>query len=345
MKLAVTPETMAERIALRIGLVPTPLVETWHGFMLARTIMLATKCGVFEALRDDPKTSTEVAERCATDARATEKLLIALAGSGYLRVRGDRFALSRVARKWLLKEGRTSLHDKMLFQFLEWDWWSHSEEFLRSGRPAEIHKTMTPDEWGLYQRGMRAGKDQTARELARRLPVPASAERMLDIGGAHGLYAAELCRRYRRMRATILDLPEAIEQAAPLLAREGMRGRVEYRAGDALATDLGQGQYDLVFIGSLVHHFSEVDNRRLLQRIARTLRKDGIVCILEVPRARRGHVGQLGGLLDLYFAMTSASGTWSEEEISQWQDEAGLTRLPTLRLRSAPNVAIQVARK
>jgi ubiquinone/menaquinone biosynthesis C-methylase UbiE len=345
MKLAATPETVAERVGLRLGLVPTPLIETWQGFMLARTIMLATKCGVFEALRKGTRTSAEVAEQCGTHPRSTEKLLVALAGAGYLRVRGDRFELLRVARKWLLREGEASLHDKMLFQFLEWDWWSHSEDFLRNGRPVEIHKNMKPDEWALYQRGMRAGKDGTARELARRLPLAEAAERMLDIGGAHGLYAAELCRRHPRMRATILDLPEAIRHAAPLLAAEGIGERIEYLEGDALVTELGEEHYDLVFIGSLLHHFSEDDNRRLLRRIARALRRGGIIAILEVPRARRGQVGQLGGLLDFYFAMTSASGTWSEEEVCQWQHAAGLTRLSPIRLRSAPNVAIQLARK
>src|SRR5947209_346960 len=47
--------------------------------------MAATELGIFEALGSEPISATEVAERCSTDPRATEKLLFALAAAGYAR--------------------------------------------------------------------------------------------------------------------------------------------------------------------------------------------------------------------------------------------------------------------
>ena len=61
----------------------------------------------------------------------------------------------------------------------------------------------------------------------------------------------------RGLRAVVLDLPEAVEHAAPILEHEGMGDRVVLRAGDALTDDLGEATYDLVFMFSLVHHFDE----------------------------------------------------------------------------------------
>ena len=78
---------------------------------------------------------------------------------------------------------------------------------------------------------MRSGAHLATPEIVRRVRLSAGARQMLDIGGSHGYYSVAFCREYPALQATILDLPQAIEHAAPLLAREGMGERVVYRAG------------------------------------------------------------------------------------------------------------------
>ena len=55
--------------------------------------------------------------------------------------------------------------------------------------------------------------------------------------------------------------------------------------------------------------------------------------------------GQVGALLDLYFALTSQSGTWSVDEMRGWQKDAGLQPRPPIRLRTMPGAAEIVAVK
>lgn len=98
------------------------------------------------------------------------------------------------------------------------------------------------------------------------VPVPNGATEMPDIGGSHGYFSVAICRRHPGLRATVLDLPSAIEHAAPLLDAEGMSDRVQLVAGDALADDLDAKAYDVVFLMSLVHHFDEAANRALAER-------------------------------------------------------------------------------
>ena len=75
---------------------------------MARTIMAATKLGIFEALASGPLPAHQVAAHCGTDPRATEKLLTALAGSGYVRAEHGQYALAPVARTWLLTDSQES---------------------------------------------------------------------------------------------------------------------------------------------------------------------------------------------------------------------------------------------
>lgn len=164
---------------------------------------------------------------------------------------------------------------------------------------------------------------------------------MLDIGGGHGAYAVAFCRRHPQLTATILDLPHATETAAPILAEEKMGRRVVHRQGNALTEDIGRAQWDFIFIAHLVHHFDRAANEALIGRVAGALTPNGVVAILDVLRSRSPEAAsQTEALLDLYFALTSHSGTWSHDEINDWMRRAGLTPGRAVRLRTAPGISV-----
>jgi SAM-dependent methyltransferase len=340
------PDNFLERLALLSGLLPPGIFECWFGIMLARTIMAATKLDIFESLAAGPLTAEDVAQRCGTHPHATEQLLNALVGVGCLQVRGERYALRRSARSWVLKDGKNSFRDQNLLHYLEWRWWEHCEEYVRTGQPLRVHQTMTDAEWGIYQRGMRSGIARNAYWVARHLSLPRTARQMLDIGGSHGYYSVALCRRYPELRSTILELPEALAHAAPLLAQEEMGERVIHRAGNALTEELGTAVYDLVFLAAVVHHFDAPTNQELMRRIARALRPGGLVAIWEpVRQDRTGRIRQVGGLLDLFFGLFSEAGTWSRAEVTGWFREAGLEAHKPRSPRMAPDLALHIGRR
>ncbi|MGW0018340.1 methyltransferase [Rhodococcus sp. NPDC003382] len=347
MKLRAVAQNPIESILKRLNVVPVPLLETQMAFTLSRVVMAATKLGVFDALAAGPLPAARVADECDTSRIGTEKLLFALAGAGYLDASDGEYALTPVSRKWLVTASSHSLADKMLFQFLEWDWLARTEDYVRTGDPLDVHTAMTADaDWDLYQRGMRAMASTPARELVRRLELPRGARAMLDIGGSHGYYSVALCRKHKRLRSVILDLPEAVAQAAPILAAEGMGDRVVHRAGDALTADLGEDAYDLVLVSGLVHHFSDEQNRELAGRVSRALRPGGVLAVQDIFRpSTPKQAGQIGALLEFYFALTSQSGTWSIEDMTRWQQEANLQPRKPIRYRTVPGTGIQAAVK
>ena len=345
MRVGLMAENPIESAILRTGLVPAPMLEGYAP-MYARAIVVATKLGIFDALRDGDGTASAVAEACGTERQATEKLLNLLVTMKYIRHRDDAYTLGRHVRRWLLADAPTSVRDVILMKELEWSWIDRLEGFVRHGEPLDVHATMSTDDWQAYQRGMRAQANVLAPFLARRVPVPAGARDMLDIGGSHGYFSVILCRRHPGLRATVLDLPSAVEHAAPLLEREGMGERVVHRASDALVDDLGEAAYDLILIFSLVHHFDDATNRQLLSRAARALRPGGYLVIGDAIRpSSPGKGGQQGAFFDLYFALTSQSGLWSSDEMRDWQKAAGLAPRKSISLVPGGGFAIQVAER
>jgi SAM-dependent methyltransferase len=340
MKIGAIAENLMERIALFGNLAPTPLIETQIAFTTARAIMAAAELGIFEALGSGDKSADEIAASCHTDRKATRQLLNCLVGIGYARFQRGKYGMMATQRKWLLRDSPASLTAKLSFQLLEWDLVGQLENFVRTGKSLDLHTRMSPEQWRIYQDGMRSIASGRAAELARRLPVPQGATRLLDIGGSHGLYSIELCRLYPGLTSTIMELPGAIDRASEIAAREGLGERVKFRAGDALSEEFGEASFDVVMINNLVHHFSPEQNTALAKRVARALTPAGVYVISDFLRASSpGMGGGVPAVMDLYFALTSASGTWSVEEISGWQRAAGLSPIKPILLKSSPGWA------
>lgn len=347
MRLGVVAENVLEWLALKFNVVPEPLIETQMAFSLARSIMAGVKLGVFEAAGDGGRSAADIAKACATDPGATEKLLNTLTASGYFTFRDGLYAPTAKTKKWLLRRSPQNLCDKLLFQFHEWETVEGYEDFVRTGKPMDGHAGMEGEEyWNIYQRGMRNLAGLAAAEVAARFPMPAGARDMLDIGGSHGFYSVSLCRKHPELKSVILDLPDAVRQAAPILAEEGMGARVTHRVGNALTDDLGEGSADVVFMSQLVHHFTDAQNRALMGKIARALRPGGVCVMSDSIRAERpGDGGQTAALLDLYFALLSESGTWPLATMQDWLRSSGLEPLKPIWSRTMPGGALVAGRK
>ncbi|HUI77201.1 MAG TPA: class I SAM-dependent methyltransferase [Bryobacteraceae bacterium] len=346
MKLTIKPDTLTDRMALLFSLVPLPLIETQLVIVSARAIIVATELGVFSCLYERPCSALEIAKKCQLDPRATEALLGALVSADYLKYRRERFELTSKSRKWLAAQNTWSLFDYMPHVRDVWEMLSGMEGFLRNGVALDIHSGQSGDAWSRYQRAMRSLAALSAAEVVGRLPLATDARRMLDIGGSHGFYAVAFCSKYSQLSATILDLPAAIEHAAPILAGEGMGDRIRHQAGDALADDLGENAYDLILLSNLVHHFTDPQNHDLMARAARALVPGGLLVIQDLIRPHSPNSGdQVAQVLNLFFALTSTSGTWSVAEVQGWLRAAKLSVRRPLWLRSVPGAAQLVGQR
>jgi len=318
MHIGLIPDTPAEWKALACRRVPVPFLEVHFAFWLARAVVAATKLGFFESLTQRGATAAEIATRCQTDPAATEKLMSALAGSGYVQVREGRYALTPTTRTWLLSESPRSLVDSVLFAFNEWDLTGRVEDYVRTGIPVEAHQRLTDHQWELYRRSMSALAGQVAHEVAQDVPVPYGATDMIDVGGSHGRYSVALCRRHPELRSVVLDSSESANAAAPASTTEETDARIVRLEADALAHDFGIGSCDVVLLSNLARHLTASQNADLFGRLGRALRPRGVFAVIEPIRPETcDGMGQFAALNELYFGMTSQSGAWPAGDIAR----------------------------
>ena len=345
MRLSSIPQSLSEAAALALGIVPTPLMDTLVGVLLARAVIAATAAGLFDALEQGPLPTSEVSLRCKTDTAATEKLLRALCGSGYLAWEKNHYRLTRVSRRWLLRAKPNSVRSAVIHRDLDLRF-MRFEDYLRDGKAQNFHGTLSPEDWEIYHAGQADQAALISKEVVNRVALPAGARNLLDLGGGHGLHSFAFCEQYPHLCAQVLDLEVTYGTSASFRVSQSTRERVSFQAVDILDARLPEVFYDAVLMANVLHHFDMQTIRPVFKRIASSLRPGGVLIVLDAVRPSQiDQSDQLESLLDLYFGATSGAGLWTVEEIQALQAGAGLLPSAPRALRLLPCCKLQIAQR
>lgn len=342
MQVTLRPDGILERLALWLNLGPAPVALSFFGMMSSRTAMAGVRLGVFRALAQQPSTAEDLSAALSLSRDGTRQLLHALSILGLLRHDGDRFALAARARAWLDPASARYVGDFLEFNYAQWEWWSHLEDAIRTGRGPEIH-AFPPDDprWrayvlAMFQLGRLAGPEVTSHL---KLHAP---RRLLDIGGSHGWFSELLCRRYPTLEATVMELPGALEPGRELLAREGTSGRVRHLPGHAGIDPLGDG-WDAILLFQVLHHLNEAQARALLSKIYAALRPGGTLAITEFFAEPPRRKPDASALIALHYFLTSSAAAYPEKAVLGWMADAGFSIRKTARLRRIPFQRLVIA--
>jgi len=341
--------TAIERlIFLDSNLGPGPIVDLYGPFA-AKSILVALRLGLFEALAPRPLRPEELARRLGVDERGVRLLLELLEALGYVGARGGSFRNTAATTKWMLAESSAGVAD--LFEFFEdmQQRWDVLEEALREGKPirrsAEWFDSH-PGSWDRYHAGLRAVASLSAPEIVGRVRIPAGARRLLDLGGSHGCYSTAFCQRHPGLSAVVLDWAQARDVAEKTIAAAGMRGRVSFLAGD-LWKDEYPGDCDVVLLFNLVRVFPAERSEALVRRAVAALRPGGLAVVVDHhlrPRSSRFQRA-IAAVIALELFNATPGRLHHPSEVARWLVAAGCSRPETRFLRRSPGSYLLTARK
>jgi SAM-dependent methyltransferase len=338
---------LLERSLLRLNLIPGP-AQDLLGTVMFRAAGVAVQLGLFEILADAPSTAAELARRVDASEEGLRLLLELLAAGGYVAETNGRFRDTPMVRRWLLQRAPGAMTDFLtLWQGVAFDLWDNLEASVRAGRPAlPMHEWLAqrPEGWPLFNAAMRAAAMQGADEVARRTPLPATARRLLDVGGSHGLYSLAFCRRHPELSATILDAPEALPSAQQTIAAQGMAARMTTRLGDMTRDDFGAG-WDVILLFNVLHYFGAEQNLALLRKASTALSPGGRVVVLDqfADFAPLPAAGTFVKALSLMYFMSLGGRVYRFDEIAGWLQAAGLQPPRRIGLRRSPGQYLLIA--
>lgn len=253
---------------------PASIAELRAAVEPALALLAGMQLGVFTAIGDGERTAQDLAAEIGCDAGRLSRLLYALALIGLLQVTDGRFRNGAEAAQALVagKPGFIGAVHEVIAKV--WGANLNTAQSIRSGKPAAEHdfSAAPPEETAAFLRGLGPGGLAFGRTLAGLIDL-SKAGSVIDIGGGAGTVLAGVRERWPHLAATLLELPEVIVHAGPILAEMGA-GEVALEEGDILKGP-SRTKHDLAILRAVIQVLSPADAEKAIRHTALSLRPGG----------------------------------------------------------------------
>lgn len=346
MPLPLGPEE--SRRFLETGQAPAPHLDMLHAAAF-RAAGVALQLGVFDAIADQPVPTHTLAQQLGVDPRGLGLLLATLQRFGYVTAVPEGYGCTPAADAWLRSGPQSYATVFAFWQRVLFEFWDDLESSLRDGRPAtDFYAWLAerPEALHAFQTMLARLARALAPEVVTMAPLPDGTRELLDVGGGHATYTAALCREYPQLRATVLDVPEALAVGQEAVTDAGLTDRVTLTEGDLHTTAYEQA-FDVALLFNIVHGLPPEDVRRLLSRVAAALRPGGQLLVLEPLGDHATGGGVAGEAFVRMFSLNLFHGqggqVYDYADLAAWLAEAGFDAVERHAFRSSPTDHLLVA--
>lgn len=300
------------------------------GHWVAQAVHVAATLGIADLLRDQPRTSDELAEATGAHADSLYRLLRALAALGVLREEhGRRFALTPVG-ELLRSDAEGSLHGWAAFVGRPYIWqaWSALRDSVRTGENAFRHvygtsvweyRAGNPEEAAIFDGAMAAltrgdiGAVLDAYDFSRFGTV-------VDVGGGNGALLGALLAAYPTVCGVLFDQEHVVAAADELLRTAGVADRCEIVAG-SFFDDVPPGG-DAYVLKSIVHDWEDAEAAAILRVCRRAAGEESVLLVVERELGAPNEDAS-AKLSDLNMLVAAGGRERTADEYAQLFDVAG----------------------
>lgn len=205
---------------------------------------------------------------------------------------------------------------------------------------------MSEYEWELFSRAMIDISKTNVREVGGKIPVSKNHTKLLDLGGSHGLYSIELCKRHPHLTATINDLPPVKKYAEECIAQQKMSQKVSFMPADFMKDELPKN-VDIILAFNIIHGHNMSENETLAKKIYNCLNNGGMCVILEQIKGIGGS-SQMSRATTAYMALNllhqASAKTYTKNEIDDFVSKAGFKKTELKQL-NAPGFGLVICYK
>lgn len=346
-----------ERQLIRRGTIPGILLDVGVSAFKQGAVIAAMELGVFDELEEGPLGMDELADRTEAAPEGIEILVQALIPLGYVERDDGTVQFTKAARRSLPE------HDLQLMAV-------YVKENVRYCLDAAQGIKDAPEDgiygWEhvqsgeigrSYQETMRWLASDMVDEAVDRVSLPDGAERMLDVGGSHGLYTVRFCEEHPGLNGTVLDWEIGLDAARNTLEDSpDVAERIDLVERDFEKEALPDG-YDFAFLGQIVHGLTAEGNRELFGKLSQATTDRGMVAILDQvadPPAssllpfnplESSFADGIAALLGLNLFLFSGGRAYAYDDLEQWLSEAGFSDVSYEPLRQSPGYSLVIAEK
>lgn len=317
---------------------PEVLHQLHFSFVPARVFSVGLRLGVFSHIAAGRQSAAAVALASGSNERGTRMLLDALVPLGLLDKHNNRYGLTPLASRYLVRKSPDYLGS--FFESDElWESWGQLEEVIRTGKPAfrVEQQGLAEQFFPILVRTLHVLHRDRARVAAGALGSNRGGKglRVVDVACGSGVWGIPYAEADRTTRVTAQDFPAILKVTRQYLKRHGVLAQYDFLPGDLNTVEFGVSRYDLAILANIVHSEGERSSRNLFRRLHRALVPGGRIVIVDfIPNDDR-----TGPAFPVFFALnmlvnTECGDTYTLAEYTRWLKEAGFARVSRKDIRS-----------
>ena len=312
------------------------MMELLFAFTISRSISTAAQFGIADELKGGAKTADELAATLNLHPRSLYRMLRALAGAGVFHEDAEkRFSLTPLS-ELLRSDTPESLRAFARFfaDDVGFKTWAALPYSIETGQRAFDH------EYGAFYFDWLAGhpdKGKVFNDAMTSLSLGAGAaiiagydfsgiNKLVDVGGGHGLLLSAVLQKYPQMHGVLFDAPNVAAEAHGLLAAQGVADRCTVEGGSFFETVPVGG--DAYILKHIIHDWSDDECVTILQHCYKAMASNGKVLIAEMMLPAP-NIPFPGKNLDLEMLLFMTGQERTADEYRALLDRAGfeLTRI------------------
>jgi len=321
------------------------LAEIGTAFMPACVLAAGAELDIWSVLAGQPLSSEQLAEALDADQRAVRILADALVALELLEKHEGLYSVPGPLQRLLVEDSPESVLPMALHRANVLRGWAQLAWTVKAGLPFPRTTSIRgPDaDRAAFIAAMHVVSGPVADGLVARLGPP-QFDHLLDVGGASGTWTLAFLRAVPGAKATIFDLPHAIQQAESRIAASGLAERIRLVSGD-FDRDEFPGDVDYAWLSAIAHQHSRRHNRELFAKVFAALRPGGRIAVRDVVMEPCRTRPVQGALFAVNMLANTASGdTFTFEEYAEDLQAAGFME-PQLRIKDEWMDSVVEARK
>ncbi len=337
-----------ERLLINVGIIPTVLLDSGVSLFQASALLTASDIRLFNHLKSGPLTLEEISQKTDCSKRGVEILLNSLIPIGYLLKRGNHYSLTKAT----LRSFPIDLFPDMVLFFRSLNEnLNNATQAVKTDPPGGLvgYEMMKDGKVATsFQVSMRWLGSSMVKEVVSRMKLTIAPTKMLDIGGSHGLYCVEFCRKYPDLKATVLDWAVGLENAKNTLNEEKeVASRIDLFEADFEKENLPSGKFDFMFLGNIIHGLAEDGNKVLFKKISDATASKGAIAILDQYANVKGSpfVKGVASMIGWNLFAFAGGRAYDFDVVRQWLQEVGFHSVTLTHLRQAPGFSFIKAEK
>jgi hypothetical protein len=307
----------------------------WPGPMAVQAIHVAAKLALADLVAAGPRSINELAEAAHSHAPSMARLLRALTSLGiFAEDTTGRF------RQTALSDTLRSDHPEsirpfamMLGAHFVWQPCGALDETVRTGQPAFERVYGAPffdylaghsDDAAVFNAAMSSSPDYLAAIVG--AYDFSKLERIVDVGGGHGLLLAGILSANPRLRGVLHDLPSVVAGAS-VLRQEPISRRCEIIGGDFFKGVPGGA--DAYLLKGIIHDWNDEAALKILKNCRRAIRPDGTLLLVEAVLTPSTDPSR--ALMDMLMMVLTSGRERTESEFRSLLQEAGFSMVQVIR--------------